>query len=309
MRIYEERNNKRDFQCGYCFTDGHNKRHCPHMKQHWDANADLKGLSRYEVASATIKGVDKNMFPTQWHSYYTDADAVRQFRAHWQYMSDRFSTKPKAKPKKRKKAKCGFCGSTAHNRRNCNKLKNFIYVLNQTNKAYRSAFYDKFIEGMGLGAGALVSMRNPYGYNDQLNGVAIVTALPTEQIMFTNLKRSWSDYSTRAETKVLINGETAKFDLVHDCFYTESESNDHDEGVWSPMFSRWGRILDVVSPAPNRPTKDWFLGQSPCFDWIVKKRNQQTLMYEFASVIKHFYPHNNLRAKLGAKVYDQYYTR
>ncbi len=306
MRIYEERNKKRDFQCGYCFTDGHNKRHCPHMKQHWDANADLQGLSHL-ASSHTIKDVDNKMFPSQWQQYYSDADALRQFRAHWRYMSDRFSTKPKKKPKKRKKAKCGFCGSTAHNRRNCNKLKNFIYVLNQTNRAYRSAFYDKFIEGMGMGAGALVSMRNPYGYDDQLNGVAIVTTLPTEQIMFTNLKRSWSDYSTKADVKVLINGETSKFNLSQDCFYTES--HDNSEGIWSAMFSRWGRILNVVSPAPNRPTKDWFLGQSPCFNWIVKKRSQETLMCEFSSIIKHFYPHNNLRAKLGAKIYDQYYTR
>jgi len=306
MRIYEQRNNKRDFQCGYCFTDGHNKRNCPHMKQHWDANAELRGLRRLG-ASDTIKGVDNKMFPSQWQQYYSDADALRQFRAHWAYMTDRFSTKPKAKPKKRKKAKCGFCGSTAHNRRNCNKLKNFIYVLNQTNKAYRSAYYDKFIEGMGLGAGALVSMRHPYGYADS-GGVAIMTTFPTEKIMFTNLKRSWSEYSTRAETKILMNGETGSFNLAQDCFYADHQTA-QGEGVWSPMFGQWGRVIDVVSPAPNRPTKDWFLGQSPCFSWIVKKRDQKTLMYEFGHLIKHFYPHNNLRAKLGAKIYDTYYTR
>ena len=163
---------------------------------------------------------------------------------------------------------------------------------------------------MGLGAGALVSMRNPYGYDDHLSGVAIITSLSTEQIMFTILIRSWSDYSTKAATKVLINGQTARFDLVHDCFYIDpTEMSPDDEGIWSPMFSRWGRVMDVISPAPNRPTKDWFLGQSPCLDWIVKKRNQQALMSEFHSIIKHFYPHNNLRTKLGAKIYDQCYTR
>ncbi len=305
MRIYEERNNKRDIRCGYCFNDGHNKRHCPHMKQHWDANADLRGKTTRTINSETIKGVDKTMFPSIYHTYYSDDHAIQQFRAHWQYMKTRFVSKEETKPnKKRKKAKCGFCGSTAHNRRNCSKLKNFVYVLNQTNKAYRAAYYDKFVDGMGLGAGALVSMRNPYGYESH-TGVAILTNFPAEKIMFTNLKRQWNDYSTKAQTKVLINGQTSEFNLAHDCFYTES--NDNVEGIWSSMFSRWGQVLNVVSPAPNRPTKDWFLGQSPCFDWIVKKRDQKTLMYEFAGIIKHFYPHDNLRAKLGAKTYDHYY--
>ncbi len=309
MRIYEERNKKRSFQCGYCYNDGHNKRNCPHMKQQWEANANLHGLSRHQLAQATVQGVDKTMFPTTWQSYYTDADAVRQFRGHWRYMTDRFSASPvKAKAKKRKKARCGFCGSTAHNRRNCNKLKNFIYVLEQTNKAYRSAYYDRFIEGMGLGAGALVSLHSPFGYGDQTDGVAILASFPSEQIQFTNLKRSWSDYTTKAISKVLLNGQTFEIDLAHECFHTDYDYYNPSLGIWSPMYGRWGRVKSVISPAPKKPTKEWFLGQSPCFEWIVKKRDQATLLGEFNVIIKHFYPHNNLRSKLGAKAYDKFFT-
>ena len=122
------------------------------------------------------------------------------------------------------KPKCGFCGSTAHNRRNCNKLKNFVYVLNETNKAYRAAYYDRFIEGMGLGAGALITLRNMYRDDEQM---AIMTSFPTEQIMFTNLKVSWSDYSTRAYADLLVGGAKARVDLANDTFYDDSGETDY----------------------------------------------------------------------------------
>ena len=301
MRLYEQRNQKREIQCNYCFEEGHNKRNCPHMKAHWEANPQVH--ETYDHHSLT--GIDKTMFPHPYHKYWDDSEARRQFRSHWIYMKNRFAPKAKA-TKKRKKPKCGFCGSTAHNRRNCNKLKNFIYVLNETNKAYRSAYYDKFIEGMGLGAGALLNIRHPYG--DQHDQVAIMTSFPTESIMFTNLRRSWSDYHTRAESKVMIDGEQRKLSLSSEVFLC-SQGYDAPHGIWSNFYGHWGSIKSVVSPAPNRPTKEWFMGQAPCFEWIVKKRTHQTLMAEFYTIIKHFYPHKNLRTKLGAKTYDAFYNR
>lgn len=303
MRLYEERNYKREITCGYCYAEGHNKRHCPQMKAQWDANPQVH--ETYDHSS--LVGIDKTMFPTHYQNYWDDSGAKRQFRSHWQYMKNRFAPKAETKTKKRRKPKCGFCGSTAHNRRNCNKLKNFIYVLNETNKAYRAAYYDKFIEGMGLGAGALVSVRHPFG--DEHTGVGMITSFPTENIMFTNLKRSWSEYVTRAKATVMVGGENMKISITNDAFYCDKGYNYEGHGQWSQFYGAWGNIKAVVSPAPNRPSKEWFMGQAPCFDWIVKKRDQASLICEFSNIIKQFYPHNNLRAKLGAKIYDKYYTR
>ena len=301
MRIYEDRNKRREITCNYCHHEGHNKRNCPTMKAQWLANSQVHEI--YDHNSLTA--IDKTMFPVHYQNYWSDDDAKRQFRSHWRYMQNRFAPKADAKTKKRRKAKCGFCGSTAHNRRNCNKLKNFVYVLKETNKAYRAAFYDKFVEGMGLGAGALVSA---HGYDGEAMG--IVTSFPTEQIMFTNLLRTWSEYHTRANVTINLQGHKFKVNLGSDSFRADIYHGDVDKfGVWLPMYSNWGRINGVVSPAPNRPTKEWFMGQTPCFEWIVKKRDQATLVSALHRLIKEFYPHDNLRAKLGAKIYDQYYTR
>ena len=302
MKIYENKDRKRDISCGYCHHEGHNKRHCPTMKAHWDANPQLH--ETYDHASLT--GVDKTMFPTHYQNYWGDDCAKRQFRAHWRYMRNRFAPKATTKPKKRKKAKCGFCGSTAHNRRNCNKLKNFVHVLNETNKGYRSQFYDRFIEGMGLGAGALVSTKI---HGSDNSNIGIVTNFPTENIMFTNLKRNWSDYNTKAIMVLQVNGESFNVDLSNSWLLEEDYDKLHSYGVWTHMYSPWGYVNGVISPAPKKPTKEWFLGQSPCYEWVVKKKDIHDLMGEFHHLIKEFYPHNNLRSKLGAKVYDAHYTR
>ena len=301
MRLYEDRNKRREITCSYCHHEGHNKRNCPTMKTHWDANPQIHDV--YDHNSLT--GIDRTMFPAHYRHYWGDDDAKRQFRGHWRYMKNRFAPKAETKPKKRRKAKCGFCGSTAHNRRNCNKLKNFVYVLKETNKAYRAAYYDKFVEGMGLGAGALVSA---HGYDGESMG--IITSFPTEQIMFTNLLRTWSEYHTRANAKINLQGSNIVVNMGNDCFRADIYHGDVEQyGIWLAMYSNWGRIQKVVSPAPNRPTKEWFMGQTPCFEWIVKKRDQATLVSALHRLIKEFYPHDNLRIKLGAKIYDQYYTR
>ena len=301
MKIYENKDRKREIQCNYCYHEGHNKRHCPHMKKQWDANPQVHETYDHD----SLKGIDVSMFPVYYHKFWTEDQAIQQFRAHWRYMKNRFAPKAKA-TKKRKKPKCGFCGSTAHNRRNCNKLKNFVHVLKETNKGYRAAFYDKFVEGMGLGAGALVSAQ---GYNGE--GIALVTSFPSDKIMFTNLLRTWNDYHSRAPMGLNMGGDEFKVNLGNDWIRADiyAEGFFDDVGIWKSMYSSWGRINAVVSPAPNRPTKEWFMGQSPCFEWVVKKRGQLELMSQFSHLIKEFYPHKNLKTKLGAKVYDAYYTR
>jgi hypothetical protein len=314
MKIYDDRNKTREIQCNYCYDSGHNKRNCPTMKAHWDAN---KHLDPKTAIHDDLVGVDTTMFPKYYQSYWGDQTAHRQYFNHLAYMTKRFA--PKSETKKRKKVSCGFCGSKAHTRRNCNKMKNFVYVLNETNKAFRSQYYDRFIEGMGLGAGALVEQRIGDRWSEiDKTTVAIVSAFPTDSIMFTNKLYRWSDYHTSHSITTLPNGVAMKISqsgggMFFDR-YTYENGVDHDRntelyGHFGYMFSGVGQIMKVVSPAPNRPSKEWFMGQSPCFDFIVKKRKIDQLMYDLGSTIKKFYPHNNLRSKLGAKIYDQYFTR
>ena len=54
MKIYEERNKKREIQCNYCFHEGHNKRHCPTMKAQWDANPQVHESYDQSVGSVAL---------------------------------------------------------------------------------------------------------------------------------------------------------------------------------------------------------------------------------------------------------------
>ena len=316
MKIYENRNKKREIQCAYCYNEGHNKRNCPTMKAHWESN---KHLDPKTAGHDDLVGVDNSMFSKYYQSYWGDQIAHRQYFNHLSYMTKRFAPKSETKTKRRKKVSCGFCGSKAHTRRNCKKMKNLIYVLNESNKAFRSQYYDKFIEGMGLGAGALVEQRVGDRWSDPNNTtVAIVSTFPTENIMFTNVLRSWSDYHTSHSITTLPNGVAMKISqsgggMFFDRYTYENgvnyERSTELYGHFGYMFSGVGQIMKVVSPAPNKPSKEWFMGQSPCFDFIVKKRTMNQIMCELGIIIKKFYPHDNLRTKLGTKLYGQHYAR
>lgn len=301
MRLYEQRNDTRSIQCNYCYVIGHNKRNCPTMKAHWDANPQVHETYDHD----SVVGVDKTMFSTQFQQWYGDDNAKTQFRAHWQYMKTRYAPKTETKTP-RKATKCGFCGEEGHTRRNCKAMKNFVHVLNETNRGYRSAFYDRFVEGLGLGAGALIQVQP---HNSEPT-VSMITSFPTDKIMFTNLKSRWNDFHTKMNVEIMLGDRKCKHNLFDGAIYHPDYYDEfHSLGLWSAIYGSWGMIQAVVSPAPNRPTKEWFMGQAPCFDWVVKKRGHINLMNEFSTIIKEFYPHDDLEKKLGRKVYDRYYTR
>lgn len=301
MRLYEQRNNKREIQCNYCYTYGHNKRHCPTMKVHWDENPQVHETYDHD----SLIGINKTMFSLSYQTYWSDEQAKVQFRSHWRYMKDRYAPKSETK-KPRRATKCGFCGSEEHTRRNCEAMKNFVYVLNETNRGYRSAFYDRFVEGMGMGAGALVQVQL---YNSEPT-VAMITSFPTDKIMFTNLKSRWNDYHTKMPIEIMLGDKKFNRNLFEGAIYHPDYYDEFNSlGLWSAIYGPWGTIQSVVSPAPNRPTKEWFTGQVPCFDWVVKKKPRPYLISTFSEIIKEFYPHDDLEEKLGKEVYDRYYTR
>jgi hypothetical protein len=181
-------------------------------------------------------------------------------------------------------------------------MKNFVYILNETNKEYRSQFYDRYIEGMGLGPGALVKLRS--------GSVGIITEFDTESAMFTNLISRWNDYHTSINLGIMVGERTHQYSFacgaIYDSNYTE---NFRSYGIWAGLYGSFGVLAEVLSPAPHVPDKEWFMHQAPCFDWIVKKRRVGPLLYSFRNYIKEFYPHEDLREKLGDELYDSNYFR
>ena len=59
--------------------------------------------------------------------------------------------------------------------------------------------------------------------------------------------------------------------------------------VSSPNHGSWV-ITNVLAPSPTTPDKDWFLGQSPEFNWVVRKRNLVSLQDNYELAIKNHHP-------------------
>ena len=304
MRIYNEKDGgyKREITCSYCQRKGHNKRHCPHLKAHYLANQEW---NIHSVVTPTAVTVD--MFPESYRNYYSDTHAVRQFRRHFAYAKSVHGKVATSTTRKRRKSKCGFCGKTTHNRRNCKDLKAFVKVLEETNASYRELFYDTIIEPLGLGIGAFVEVTMlGYNANQDKREQHLISRFDLDNIGIGNVFYQWGEYAQSctvhfagSERGNYINfgGNTGL--LTRDLFDAKGVSRKLEFLVEN----NWGSgISHVIAPAPSIPTKEWFLGQNPEFSWVVKKKNLATLWSQYRSIIQKFHPN-------GTKEYEKWNKR
>ena len=300
MKLYENRNQKSHFTCGYCHENGHRINHCPTLKAHYDQ--DQRGESiDMSLMKRLIQWYGANSPHLEtWYEKFGKTKAEKYFGE---------TQKTKA-TKPRKKPKCGFCGKTTHNRRNCKSMTKFKYLYEQANKAYRQEFYDRFIKDMGLGAGALVSLRQyDRSQNDYVSKVALMTELDPKSISLTNLQNAWSDYRTNLRMGFLLDGQKIVVgDKNHSpkLFHFDVSRNERDyvgleHGVHEPH-GYWdnGLITEIVSPAPNIMSQEWFDGEFEPIEWVMKKRNGRDLWSYLGSYIKSFYPHADKDKKINA---------
>jgi len=188
-------------------------------------------------------------------------------------------------------------------------MTKFKYLYEQANKAYRQEFYDRFIKDMGLGAGALVSLRQyDREQNDYVSKVALMTELDPKSISLTNLQSKWSDYRTNLRMGFLLDGQkivvgtnNGSPKLFHfDVSRNERDYLGNEHGVQDPSYWDSGLITEIVSPAPNTMRQEWFDGEFEPIDWVMKKRNGKDLWSYLGSCINWFYPHDDKDKKINA---------
>ena len=298
MRIYDQKDSKRTVSCAYCHREGHNKRHCPHLKAHYQAN---KNFNPYQ--SHDPKGVDITMFPERFRRYYSEKKAIRQFRAFFSYAKSVHGEVAMSTPKKRNKPKCGFCGKRTHNRRNCKDMKAFVKLLGETNGAYRELFYDNIIEPLGLGIGAFVET----GYVEYSSEIGdrqqhLISRFDLDNIGIGNQFHQWCDYAQSCmigfagSDRHYINFGGRNGLLTRDLFDAKGVSRKLE----FLAINNWGKgISEIIAPAPSIPTKEWFLGQNPAFSWVVKKKNLNILWSEYRSLVNRYHPN-------GAKEFEKW---
>jgi len=304
MKIYQDKDEKRVIQCGYCYELGHNKRRCSKLKAHYLANKDFNPNS---VGGNDPVGVSKEMYPARYQTYAGDSHAIDQFSRHFDYAKGVHGEKATTAPRVRKKSKCGFCGSEDHNRRNCFIMRNFVKTLEETNQAYRELFYDHVIDRLGIGVGAFVEygMSNYEGVLQERSiGQSLITKFDLGSIGIGNTFSVWSDYRTNPVIEMGDgNNRSRDVGFILKSFATEKEIPEElmvSGREWSSAISK------VIAPAPSKPSKEWFLGQSPAFDWVVKKKSLQVLYGNYWSTIQRYHPDGEEQClKLNDLVYGR----
>jgi len=133
---------KRTIHCSYCGKPGHNKSGCPDYKAYIERLRSEAGDNHYLVAR------------------YDRSKAKRANAS--------------------KSRTCSFCGSTEHNRRSCDKLKELAHQMTAKNAAFRESYLQAMLE-IGLGPGAMVqSVR----WDGQLREPFLITEVQWGQITF-----------------------------------------------------------------------------------------------------------------------------
>ena len=216
MKLYEDRNNKSSITCGYCRHEGHNKRHCPTLRRHWEANKDFNPRTMMASQLKDIVGTD---FGGWYH--FSDHDGKRMFAHHFHYINS-VMTSPRTTPKKRKATRCGFCGSKRHTRRNCSLMGKFVKILEETNKAYREKFYEEVFVKNGLGIGAFVELQQ-YTYSTCIGrqkATSIITDIDFDSISIGNRFNRWNQWATKLVVKVMISD--VERNIGNDLFFSPS---------------------------------------------------------------------------------------
>lgn len=286
MRIYERRNEKGSFSCSYCWEQGHKINDCPTLKANYEQHAKGEPIDFSTHPMVLRYGWNTNLVRRQWEHAQAKAE---------KYYGD---TPANAAKKPRKKPKCGFCGQKTHNRRNCEAMKQFKYLYEQANLAYRKEFYDRIIVGLGFGAGALVEMWDMHDHHK----VGIIEMLDPKTIGLGNLATYWGDYKTHIKWNAIIDGRKVPTPTYRSMFNWNLQQSENDLigkafSVAADAYSV-GSIVSIVSPAPQVMSKEWFDGESEPIDYVMKKRTAQQLFSEFNHLIRRFYPHDDLDEKM-----------
>jgi hypothetical protein len=280
MDMYERRETKSKNRCGYCREVGHNMSTCPHVASDWASwqrlEVPLKDPNHWTRDSdACGRRGHWYLFPRYWGEWYENCRVATKKQEAYQARQ--------GLAKKRQAPKCGFCGGTDHNRRNCAELLAYRQKANLANQAFRRYVYDQMVTQHGLSVGALVEIKKrKYMYSQgryayESEGVCTITAISWDTISITSdYGRRNLDYDLR--TPIMISyvagsGTSGQFVVKLDNFVIDENTAEVCGVAVKPTI-----ISQVISPSPTPLDAAWVSdARQEAYDWLTKKRDIQWL--------------------------------
>lgn len=273
MNIYNSKgkSNRRKSTCGYCRAEGHNQTECPRVPEDYAFFTQSPPVIPIGI-SATPNTCSWYKNPKYWGDWYENCMTAhaKQEQAKKLDSTGRVRSAPK----------CGFCGSTDHNRRNCQKMVAYIDKAHRANQNWRRAFYDRYVKELGLSEGALVDIEGHQTWRyPAIKGIGIVTSINWDEIsMFCSQPNRWVDGDYRQRLTIRVQLGEEKVVIERDC-----RASGYDETLvnyWgSNSFSdRGANLMSVLSPSDTPLGEEWIEeGHRKSLEFLTKKRSLEKL--------------------------------
>ena len=263
---------RRQSSCSYCGQTDHQVNECPHAERDW---ASLKqGI--IPLTSITPRSWYKR--PGYWSDWYKSAEtAVSKIQAAKERASKKRT--PSTTPRK-----CGFCGSTQHNRRNCEDMDFFIAQCEKANENWRRAAY-KWLVDNGLYVGSAIQVKERSWNNDAAEHVALITAINLDDInVMSAFSTRWysdpaSNYIQPVEITVQVNGESRGLGLGQ-IVNSQSPISEKALGYYSP-YEYVRKLTSNATP----PSEDWVTSYKAAWTWLAKRKSYDWLKEQ--GIVKH----------------------
>ena len=277
MKIYEDRNEtKPQNACGYCRKRGHNKYQCPEVDKDW---AWWQNFTVPPVSGGWYRTRNN---PDSWRTWFQDCKDIYEEK-------ERRKNAPK-QSKKRSPSKCGFCGDSGHNRRQCPEMKKMLDKAYKANENWRRAAYKELVERHGICVGACIEVQKAGGWSHEKPTVevAIITKVNFDSLNVMAAKTGYIDgytnpYECNLEVMAMIQGVERHISIRTSLKYKHTWQEDFIEldgkivaTADANYYSQW-YMSKLISPSEHPLDEKWVTDYKDAFDLLLKKRSKKQL--------------------------------
>ena len=190
--------------------------------------------------------------------------------------------------KKRKQAstrKCGYCGGTGHNRRDCDSMKADRDLLIKANKAWRRLYAKTSVE-MGFAPASLIKYRerDSYNYNtgqyETKEGLYLIgSELPTNLTVFAIA----GDYNLRQDIKIPAVGRDRHMNMRDFVGNSSCREALTGNGYW---WSSDKDQVEVITKSTYQFTEEWVNADCDDILFVLKKWNKERIERDILKQIR-----------------------
>ena len=258
--------------CSYCRNSDHNATQCPRVAEDYV----------YFTKSPPSKTLKTNRWfgtPRYWGEWY---EKCKNAHAKQETAKKKASRSPTGVA--RSAPKCGFCGSTNHNRRNCSAMDSYTADAVRANQNWRRAFYKKFVTELGISEGALLNLKEKSGYGsnaDTKEFIGVVTSVNWEELsLFCSTKDASrycyrdSQYKQNLVITVQIGNETKSVSFGDAGFGFITGNTKKNLVKYSGNKYYDPEFVSVLSPSETPIGEEWINeGHAKAMAFLTKKRS------------------------------------